>query len=661
MSIQFENAIALHQRGEFDEARAAYEKLLSENPSNDGVLHCMGLLCSHVGDFQNAVSYFEHAMSIDPRREVYQVDFGNALQSVGRSEEAILAYDVALKINPKNVLAAFNKGLAYQSLNSHQLAVEAYDRVIDHKSDHVQAFYNRGNSKYAIGLLVDAIQDFRSAISLNADWVDAHFNLGVVYQARGEFDLADLSYQEVIRINPLYGQAHYNMGVLNHARGRYHQAIECYRRILESTPNHTQSILNQGVAFNELGNLVAALSCFDRVIELDSRSSEGFFNRALVLKQSGDLQGALSAYDTALSIRTNFPEAWLNKGVVMMEMRLVPEAISCYDQAISQSAELHEALENKGAALLTLGRYVLGWELYESRWHRKRGAGVRRDFGSPPWVGSESLEGKTILLWAEQGLGDTLQFCRYVKDVAKLGARVFLQVQDPLVRLLQGIEGVSRIFSQGSQVPSVDFHCSLMSLPRAFKTTIETIPHSTRYIQPETAAVLRWQERLGERVRPRVGLVWSGGFRPDQRELWKVNERRNIPLKMFEAFGDLPFDYVSLQKGQFAESELSTLIANRWRGPAMVNLSDQMTDFAETAALIEELDLVISVDTSTAHLAGAMGKPTWILNRFDSCWRWMMDRADSPWYPSARLYRQIVPGGWIEMLERVRQDLAGFT
>ena len=657
---QFQKAVALHQRGEFDQARAAYEKLLSQHPQHDGALHCIGLLCSHLGDFQNAISYFKRAISIDPRQEIYQLDFGNVLQSVGRLGEAILAYDAVLGVNPANLSAAFNKGLVYQGLNLHQLAVEAYDRVISLKSDHVEAFYNRGNSKYALGRLSDAIEDFKSAISRNADWVDAHFNLGVLYQARGELEQADLSYREVIRINPHYGQAHYNLGVLNHARGLYDQAIECYHRVLESTPNHTQSIVNQGVAFKELGNLDAALNCFDRAIQLDPRNGEGFFNRALVLKQSGDLDGALGAYDAALSIRFNFPEAWLNKGVVMMEMRLVQDAISCYDQAIAQSAGFHEALENKGSALLTLGRYDPGWKLYESRWHKKRATLARRDFGSPLWSGSASLEGKSILLWAEQGLGDTLQFCRYVKAVANLGARVFLEVQAPLVRLLQGLEGADRVFARDSQTLPVDFHCSLMSLPCAFNTTIETIPHSIRYIQPEVAAVLRWQARLGERVRPRVGLVWSGGFRPAQPELWKVNERRNIPLKMFEPFGDLPIDYLSLQKGQSAELELSTLIESRWSGPVLTNMSDQLTDFAETAGLIEQLDLVISVDTSTAHLAAAMGKPTWILNRYDSCWRWMMDRTDSPWYPSAQLYRQRAPGDWVEVLQRVRKDLASF-
>lgn len=655
---QFQKAVALHQRGELVQARAAYEKLLSQYPQHDGVLHCLGLLCCHVGDFQVAVSYFERAISIDCQRDAYQVDLGNALQSVGRLGDAVLAYDAALKINSKNLSAAFNKGLACQSLDLHLLAVETYDRVIEIKSDHIEAFYNRGNSKYALGWLSDAVRDFRLAISLDANYVDAHFNLGVVYQASGEFEQADLSYREVIRINPQYGQAHYNLGVLHHARGLYEEAIDCYRRVLERTPNHTQSILNQGVAFKELGDLVAALHCFDRAIKLDPRSSESFFNRALVLKQSGDLKGALGAYDAALSIRSNFPEAWLNKGVVMMEMRLVQDAISCYDQAIVHSPEFHEALENKGSALLTLGRYDPGWELYESRWHKKRPARANREFGSPQWSGGESIDGKTILLWAEQGLGDTLQFCRYVNEVAALGARVWLEVQAPLLRLMNGIDGADRVFASGSEIPSVDFHSSLMSLPRAFKTTLATIPNPVRYIQPEAAAVLRWKERLGERVDPRVGLVWSGGFRPAQPELWKVNERRNIPLKMFEAFGDLPLEYVSLQKGDSAELELSTLIENQWPGPEMTNLSEQLTDFAETAALIEQLDLVISVDTSTAHLAGAMGKPIWILNRYDSCWRWMMDRVDSPWYSSARLYRQTVPGDWVKVLERVRRDLA---
>jgi len=655
---QFQKAVALHQRGEFDQARVAYEKLLIQQPRHDGALHCMGLLSSHVGNFPNAVSHFQRAISIEPRQDAYRLDLGNALQSMGRLREAILAYDAALGINPNNLLAAFNKALAWQGMEEHQLAIEAYDRVIGLKADHTEAFYNRGNSKYVLGLLDEAVDDFQSAIALNAEWVDAHFNLGVLQQAKGEFEDADLSYREVIRIDPHYVQAHYNLGVLSHARGLYDQAVECYCRVLERSPDDIQSILNQGVAFKALGNLPAALKCFDHAVELDPRCGEGFFNRALVLKQSGDLEGALGAYNAALAIRPHFPEAWLNKGVVMMEMRLVQDAISCYDQAISQTAEFPEALENKGSALLTLGRYDQGLELYESRLRKKGAVSARRDFGAASWTGDESLAGKTILLWAEQGLGDTLQFCRYVKEVSNLGARVFLEVQAPLVRVMQGVEGPDRIFSRDSRIPPVDFHCSLMSLPRAFNTTIATIPHSIRYIQPEAEAVLSWQGRLGKRVRPRVGLVWSGGFRPAQPELWKVNERRNIPLMMFESFGDLPVDYLSLQKGQSAELELETLIESQWSGPAMVNLSDKLTDFAETAALIEQLDLVISVDTSTAHLAAAMGKPTWILNRYDSCWRWMMDRTDSPWYRSARLYRQTSPGDWAGVLQRVLDDLA---
>jgi len=306
----------------------------------------------------------------------------------------------------------------------------------------------------------------------------------------------------------------------------------------------------------------------------------------------------------------------------------------------------------------TCGPAICSREENEWRWQDSDGVGRnRRDFAQPLWHGRESLAGRTIVLHAEQGLGDTLQFCRYASLVADLGARVILEAPAVLVSLLASLSGVAQIVARGDPLPAADFHCPLLTLPLAFNTTLENIPADVPYLRADPARIRHWRERLGERRQLRVGLAWSGGFRPNQPDLWSVNRRRNVPLAELAPLRHAQIEFVSLQKGEPAASELRDLLARNWRGPRLVDFTDELEDFADTAALVENLDLVISVDTSVAHLAGALGKSVWVMNRFDSCWRWLIDRSDSPWYPTLRLYRQANPGDWRAVVRNVASDL----
>jgi hypothetical protein len=241
--------------------------------------------------------------------------------------------------------------------------------------------------------------------------------------------------------------------------------------------------------------------------------------------------------------------------------------------------------------------------------------------------------------------------------VAAMGARVILEVQRPLKSLLATIDGAAQVIGSGDSLPAFDFYSSLMSLPAALRTTLATVPAHVPYLKSNAEKRLIWKEKLGETAKRRVGLVWSGGFRPDQPELWSVNRRRNIPLAKLAPLKHPGIEFYSLQKGQPAESELSDLVAGMWDGPHLVDFTHLLHDFSDSAALMDQMDLVISVDTSMAHLAGALGKPVWLLNRFDSCWRWLLDRTDSPWYPTLRLYRQEILGDWDGVVDKVRRDL----
>lgn len=368
----------------------------------------------------------------------------------------------------------------------------------------------------------------------------------------------------------------------------------------------------------------------------------------------------MASYGCAIAIQTDNAEAYSGRGIAFNQMNRVGEAISDYDRAIELKPDFVAPRCNRAFAALMRGDFQQGWQDHEWRWRNWNpgGSTTAGRFRQPPWLGNASLSGATILLHAEQGLGDTIQFCRYARLVADLGANVILEVQRPLMRILSGLDGVAQIVGQGDPIPDFDFHCPLMSLPLAFQTTLSNVPSRVPYLRSDADLRRFWLGRLGERTKPRIGLVWSGGFRPDQPELRYVNGRRNIPLKKLGPLKNLDCEFYGLQKGQPAEAELAALLSDGWDGPPIIDVAPHLRDFAETAALIDHLDLVISVDTSTAHLAGALGRPVWILNRFDTCWRWLLDVPESPWYPTVRLYRQPEPGNWDAVVEAVRVDLA---
>jgi tetratricopeptide (TPR) repeat protein len=363
--------------------------------------------------------------------------------------------------------------------------------------------------------------------------------------------------------------------------------------------------------------------------------------------------------ERALTVNAGYVHAHLNRGNVLLDLHRLDEALVSFTRAIALKSDFAEARANRASILLLRGNLTQGFADYEWRWKVPHGAVAPQQptFSQPLWLGKQPLPGKTILLVAAQGLGDTLQFCRYAPLLADSHANVILRVPRSLVALLATLEGVAAVYADDEPLPSFDLWCRITSLPLAFQTTLSTIPAPVPYLRSSAVKAAHWRQKLGERCKARVGLVWSGLNRPKEQEGWSVLNHRIIPLLKLAALKRHDVDFYSLQKGQPAESQLAELLAARWDGPNLIDFSTELHDFSDTAAMIEQLDLVISVDTSTAHLAAAMGKPVWILLCFDSCWRWLMERSDSPWYPTATLYRQECPGNWDGVVERVRQDL----
>ncbi len=329
------------------------------------------------------------------------------------------------------------------------------------------------------------------------------------------------------------------------------------------------------------------------------------------------------------------------------------DALKAHDKAVELDPRKASAHFKRSLTLLTLGQYSEGWEEYE--WRKKLPVPIGvRTFSQPQLSRIENVKGATVFIYGEQGLGDCIQFCRYATLLAEQGAKVILESPKALFQMFKSLNGVSQLIEAGQPVPAFDYHCAIMSLPHLFKTTLESIPSRVPYLFAGTDKIEKWSNRLGKKAKPRIGLVWSGGFRPDQPDMWAVSQRKKMPLTKFSPLKDIDAEFYSLQKGEAAVSELKTLQSNHWDGPAIIDLTDELNDFSDTAALIENLDLIISVDTSTAHLAGAMAKPVWVLNRFDIDWRWL---PNSPWYPGTKIYKQKEPDNWDDVIATVRTDL----
>jgi tetratricopeptide (TPR) repeat protein len=506
--------------------------------------------------------------------------------------------------------------------------------------------------------LTEASALFGRAIELQPDHAAAHGNRGTVLMELKQWDEALLSFDKAIALKADYAVAYCNRGNVLRQLKRWEGALASYDRAISIKPDFAECFCNRGNVLRELNQLHAALASCNHAIAINPALADAYLNRGIVHRELGQLDAALSSYDQAIALRANYAEAFCNRGVVLQELGQLEVARVSYDRAIAIKPDFAEAHFNRSMALLASGDLVNGWIEYE--W-RSQLEGMRkhdlRNHPQPRWLGVESLVGKTLLLHGEQGLGDTLQFCRYAKLAAERGAEVILEVPRSLASLLVNLEGVAQVVVTGDSLPAFDYYSSLMSLPLAFKTAVANVPAQVPYIRSCAKKSRCWQELLGATIKRRVGLVWSGGFRPDQPEVWSVNSRRNIPLLKFASLRHPDIEFYSLQKGQPVESELADVVAGKWDGPDVLDFTHLLNDFSDTAALVDQMDLVIAVDTSTAHLAGALGKPVWLLNRFDSCWRWLLDRTYSPWYPTLRLYRQESPGDWDGVIEKVRRDL----
>ena len=494
----------------------------------------------------------------------------------------------------------------------------------------------------------EAANCFLRVIAQTADHFDALHMLGIINAQTGNLPAAIGYLSRAVAVNPAFATAHFNLGKAYQLRNEHSAALDSYSQAICLRPDYTTALNNRGVALQSLGEIDAALASIDAALQLDDNFSEAHYNRGNLLRSMRRHTDALQSYDRAIAVRPNYPDAHNNRGLTLLDLGDSPRALASLLKVISLAPDFAEAHVNAALCHLQLGQLEAGWREHEWRWMNPANSEPRRT-KLPLWLGEQALEGKRILLYAEQGLGDTLQFCRYASGVQGLGAHVVLEVQRPLGTLLAELDGIDQLVLKGDPTPLTDYRCPLLSLPLAFATTLATVPSRASYIKADEKKVAAWKCRLGSKEKPRVGLVWSGN------QNHANDERRTIPLQQWLPLIGETCEFISLQK-EIRNTDHSVLRENS----ALLHFGEELLDFSDTAALCELMDLVISVDTSVAHLAGALGRPIWILLPFNPDWRWLLKRDDSPWYPTAKLYRQEQPGDWTCVCERVRRDLKDF-
>ena len=474
-------------------------------------------------------------------------------------------------------------------------------------------------------------------------------NLGVALKRAGKLQEAAGAYRRALALAPDHAPLHNNLGSTLHEAGQTIAAAECYRKAILLMPEQIGAYHNLGSLQRDQGKLDEALSGFHRAVRLDPGHPDLHGGLAVLEQYRERLDRAIPGYRRAVALQPGRADFYTNLGNGLRQDGRLPSAEAAYRRALLIAPEQSDARFNLSLLLLLTGRLREGWPGYEQRWETRQLSKERRSFSVPLWQG-EAAAGKTLLLHGEQGFGDTLQFCRYAALAQARGLRIVLEVQPPLSRLLHTLAGCELVVARGAPLPAFDFHCPLLSLPMILGTNdLAGIPAPIAYLRPDAKAVALWAGRLaalpGEG--PRVGLAWAGAARRDSPVQAAFDRRRSLSLTALAPILAVPgVRFFSLQKGVPA-------------GPGLIDFMAEMTDFADTAALVANLDLVISVDTSVAHLAGAMGKPVWLLNRFDTDWRWLMEGEDTRWYPSMRIFRQKSGGDWDGVIAGVREALTG--
>jgi tetratricopeptide (TPR) repeat protein len=645
-----QQALALHRSGQLAAAIASYRSVLARAPANANLLYLLGTALLQSGQLREGSDCLERSLALHPANAPALNNLGIALKDLKRPEDALGCFDKAIALQPDDVDAHNNRAAILNALGRPAEAVTAFDKVIALRPGHEGAHVHRGRVLRGLGRPLEALDSFDRALSLAPARPDLHVERAVTLRDLRRFDEALAGIERALATRHDDAVLLTYRGSLLGELKRFDEAVASFERALASAPEQAHTHNECGLTLKTAGRHDEALAHFERAIRLAPDFVDALNNLGNLHFALGRLDEARRCFEQALARDPANALSHSNLGAVHLALGEHDQAAARFDRAIALSPDDATGHWYKAALLILQGDYLAGWALYEQRLNKRDFRHTYPRFDKLAWRGQESIAGRRLFIHAEQGLGDVIQFCRYLPLVSLLGADIVFEVPAPLVSLVSTLRCEMTVIAKGVPRPEFDAYCPVMSLPFVFRTTPQTIPARAPYLFADAAKVAHWQKALGTKTRPRVGLVWSGSP-THQNDL-----NRSVRLDALRPLLDLPVEWHSLQKELRADDA-----AQLAREPRIRLHGDELRDFSDTAALADCMDLVISVDTSVAHLAGAIGRPVWILLPRAPDYRWMLDRADSPWYPTARLFRQSRRGDWTDVIEAIRASLLEFV
>ena len=602
-------AVGHHRAGRLPEAAEAYRKILAVRPDIAEVHNDLGILLAQQGQLDQARPRFEQAIALKPAFVEAHNNLGNVLRDLGKLTEAAARFRQTLALRP----------------------------------DNFQAHNNLGNVLLNLGQLNEAAACFAQTIALRPDYAEAHSNLGIVFWRQGRHDEAAARFEQAIALRPDYAEAHSNLGIILAQQDKLADATARFRQALALRPDYAEAHNNLGSVLWKQDKLEEAAAQFEQALALRPNYAEAHNNLGDTLNMQGKFDQALAHFQQALALRPDYAEAHNNLSNVLLAQGKLEQSIAHCQRAIALRPDFADARLNLATCYLTEGDYERGWQEFEARLQIP---GLVTQPDLPRWIG-QPLAGRSLLLLAEQGLGDTIHFVRYARLLKERGARVVLAAQPALRRLLASHPDWDELFVRGpaEELPHCDFYLPLLSAPAALRSTAATLPRQVPYLWANPELTDHWRRELAAIEGFKIGIVWQGD------RSYRFDRWRSIPLAEFAPLARLPgVRLISLQKG-FGSEQIARVDF------PVLDLSDRLDaaagPFMDTAAVIRNLDLVVAPNTAIAHLAGALGVPIWLALLFSPDWRWLRGREDSPWYPTMRLFRQTTIGRWSDVFERI--------
>lgn len=653
------SAFKHYQEGNFEESEKECMEIIALQPENSEVLHLLALTSHMMGKHESAVEHLQKALRIEPENADYLYDLGNILHDQGRLDEAAEAYKAAISLEPEHTNAYNNLGMVSHDRGSLDEAIGYYEKALALSPHEAMIHNNIALAYQEKGELTRAIAHYGKAIQLEPEYADAYYNMGRIFMEEGNLDPALMYFRKAADLNPSLPEAFLSMAHILVRKGRYREAIPLLEGLSTAYPDSAEIHNNFGNALSEVWLLDDALGHLKTAVELNPHFAEAHSNLGNTLGKMGKIEEGIWHVEKALQLDPDLVEAIINLGTLYKEKGLFRDAVTCYEKAILLDPENADARFNRSLIDLATGRFAEGWEGYEWRWRARHSR--ERVFPQQLWNG-EPLEGKTLFIYSEQGVGDEIMFASCVPDMVDRAGLCLVECDERLVPLFERSFPSARIVKKldgdryRTDLPRADYRIAAGSLPRFTRRTLSSFPSRPAYLVPSPEKVAEWREKyeaIGKG--PKVGISWRGGSTPDVKRVRSVRLDRWSGLFSLEGIHWIDIQYGDHRdERESAEKESGIRIHFYEEG-------DPLKDLDGFAAKLAALDLVISVDNATVHLSGALGVPTWVLLPYVCEWRWLRDCEDAPWYESVRLFRQRLIGEWGEVFELVERRLASLA